>query len=390
MFLFYVMWRLTKTQEVVVLHRGWDMGKIFIFTQSASFYTTNKDTIWPFLDDEKTWYLADTLHPPPVRYEAITLLVAPPARRHFGDFMKTALPVLMHYLPVWTLEECLSARTHYAVSEDVIRERFRLIGGIARFIFNVRVDLTRIIENALAGLNRETLFRVSCKELGEDEDACHAIVHLQVQSDDYTRATPLMSSQQVVEIAFRRYHMFLRSELALFLKMPILSLDIATYSEKMFESYAHDTISRGGVFKYRALDNGNVTSYELMLDMRDIRYFCSVKECQTDNTYYIPDFPNHPCIDAYAPSLGHFQMTTNFKPGILYEEMKGIVRDTSEYNLYFVVPHYMYDSYPQQGWVHSDKTRVDDAGWTKSKRRKESFSGKFRQFVLSIPFEAFC
>ncbi|KAJ3002520.1 UNVERIFIED_CONTAM: hypothetical protein HDU68_006180, partial [Siphonaria sp. JEL0065] len=59
----------------------------------------------------------------------------------------------LFYLPVWDLEELFAAGAMYGLSADVVKERFNLIGGIARFVFEKPDRLHGTINQALGRLN---------------------------------------------------------------------------------------------------------------------------------------------------------------------------------------------------------------------------------------------
>jgi ABC-type cobalamin/Fe3+-siderophores transport system ATPase subunit len=216
-FLFYMLWRLARTQEneMIILHRACDAKQIFVFTKGDCYSTTGLHTIQHMLYEPTTWYLTDTLSPPPGQYLATTILVASPDRRHYSEFLKHTLGVHLHYLPVWTLDELLILAPKYSLSKAVVLERFRMIGGIPRFIQS-EWDLKTIIDDALSRVNIQRLSHNTCQELYSERDMCHTIVHLhlvEVEGESvsytYTRAFPRMASQYVTERALKK---FIKSE----------------------------------------------------------------------------------------------------------------------------------------------------------------------------------
>ena len=106
-FLFYMLWRLSSIETVgaVLRHRAKDRGLIYVFEKERCWITRNLRIIDNLLILPNTWYLTDTLDPPPAEIRAVTVLVASPARKHYKEFLKYSSTDSLRYLPVWSLEE---------------------------------------------------------------------------------------------------------------------------------------------------------------------------------------------------------------------------------------------------------------------------------------------
>jgi hypothetical protein len=143
-------------------------------------------------------------------------------------------------------------------------------------------------------------------------------------------------------------------------------------------------LANGGTFKFRSLDvpNGQIDS----LDLKPLHtgHFFNVSECKDLGTYFIPRDPWDTCIDAYAPSVGYFQMTTNPHHGINDKHMKKILKSFTESRLYFVVPENIFSHFPRQQWINSNDEILSDYGAPSKKRRKNVY-GKLKQFVILFP-----
>jgi hypothetical protein len=176
-FLFYMLWRLARIQgnETIVLHRACDGNRVFVFTKTNCYQTFGLERVHHMLDDPATWYLTDTLTPPPGQYLATTILVASPDRRHYSEFLKHTLGVHLHFMPVWSLDEVLDVVSKRSLPEDVVVERFHMIGGIPRFGFQFNYTL---IDDALAILNIQRLSHITSHDLCTGNDMFHTIVHL--------------------------------------------------------------------------------------------------------------------------------------------------------------------------------------------------------------------
>ena len=93
-----------------------------------------------------TWYLTDTLEPPPGQLEAITILVSSPARRHYSTFLKLLPMPPLHYLPLWSLDELKLVASSYGRKPEIVEERFEKIGGVARFVLEEEGKLDEMIK----------------------------------------------------------------------------------------------------------------------------------------------------------------------------------------------------------------------------------------------------
>ena len=150
-FLFYILWKLAnmETRRTVILHRNMERGCIYVFQDSGCWETFNYAEIASFLKDVNTWYLTDTLDPPPALVEAVTILVSSPARRHYSTFLKLLPMPPLHYLPLWSLDELKLVASSYGRKPEIVEERFKKIGGIARFVLEEDGELDKTIKGRL-------------------------------------------------------------------------------------------------------------------------------------------------------------------------------------------------------------------------------------------------
>jgi hypothetical protein len=389
-FLFYVLWRLASIQEneTVILHRACDGNRVFVFTKTNCYNTFGLERVIHMLDDPTTWYLTDTLAPPPGQYLATTILVASPDRRHYSEFLKHTLGVHLHFLPVWTLDELLTLGKKYSLSEDVVQERFQKIGGIPRFIQS-KWDLNTIIDDALSRVNIQRLSHITCQELCSEKGMWHIIAHLHLvevkeESVIYTRAFPQMASHYVTERALKKFIKSETQELTDFLNRLTPTSEVASLQGSLFEGLAHIKLAKGGTFKYRSLDKNITQVGTLNLTPLRTGHFFNVSECKDLETYFIPRNPQHACIDSYAPSVGFFQMTINLHHGIKDEPMKKILSSSKEERLYFVVPEHLFEAFPRQRWINPNGRILDDYDAKPSKRRRKNVYRKLKQFVILI------
>ncbi|TPX63254.1 hypothetical protein CcCBS67573_g08731 [Chytriomyces confervae] len=202
-FLFYVMWRAVLRRQITLISQ--------------------------YLNSPATWYLTDALPNGPSAVGAITVVVAPPARKHYKQFLKYTKTTRLFYLPVWDLEELLAARAMYELSPAIVEERFNLIGGIARFVFEKPNLIHRTIKEALGGLNIDKFRNMVGGYLSEEDEISYLIIHF-VISDDYHVDSLQFASKYIVE-------------------------GLSSRRGSLFESLSHRQLSNEGRFLIRSLDN---------------------------------------------------------------------------------------------------------------------------------------
>ena len=99
-----------------------------------------------FLKDVNTWYLADALLSSPDGAKGTTILVSSPSEKHYSGFLKCSHVVPLHYLPIWSLDELKLMGPSYNRSEDVVKKRFNMIGGLPRYVLEKDDDLKEKVE----------------------------------------------------------------------------------------------------------------------------------------------------------------------------------------------------------------------------------------------------
>ena len=353
-FLFYVMWRISTMENVgvVILHRAKDGGNIYVFEDSKCWITQKYAKINKFLDQRTTWYLTDTLSPPPAEVKAVTILVASPSRDHYKEFLKYSSTDSLRYLPVWSLEELQSAAARYTISSEDVTNRYRLIGGIPRFVLEKRNEnLKNVIRRAVIRLRIEKFNSIAAGELKKGEEISHLIVHYMVDNDFVECGLQFASSyitERALTVFIQNQHQKLCELLLNFEASPHLS----GLRGNLFEAFAHRTISNGGTFDCRNLHND--TEFEIVLTERESKRFSDIRECN-DDLYFLPWNPNYPCIDSIIPKKYLFQMTVSTEHPIKLKKMLEITKWTKLSEVYFVVPRQLYKKFKLQSLAGKQK-----------------------------------
>ncbi|KAF0683171.1 Aste57867_24764 [Aphanomyces stellatus] len=344
LFLFYVMWRISSMRGIrtVILHRQKDRGLIYVFEKSEKtrcWTTRDLGQIDKFLFRRDTWYLTDTLNPPPGEVAAMTILVASPARKHYKEFLKYSSTDELRYLPVWSLDELKQVADLYKATAEDVQRRYCLIGGIPRYVLEkAGHDLTEVIDSAVSRLNIEKFNLIASGALDKEDEISHII----------------FSSLYVTEKALDLFSNSQRNKLCEFLLNNDPASITAGLRGNLFEAYSHRVLSAGGTFAYRNLEDGTTGSFTL--PQRQSDRFSDISECQSKK-YFIPWNPNYRCVDSYIPGEYLFQMTVSDQHPIDKAKMEAISRAAKLSSLYFVVPQSSYMDFKPQRLDEKDKKR---------------------------------
>ena len=317
-FLFFILWKLAnmETRRTVILHRQMERGCIYVFQDSGCWETFNYPEIASLLKDVNTWYLTDTLDPPPAKVGAVTILVSSPARRHYSTFPKLLPIPSLHYLPLWSLEELKLVGSSYRKKPEIVEERFSKIGGVARYVLEESEELDGTINQAIGVLSLNKLLSIASGKVSEEEEISYRIVHFEVKPPHYTKHILVMASDYVLEEALQK---FLRSN-ENDVKKFILWSD-GYLRGIIFENYAHQKLLIEGEFLMRSLDDG--TKSTLKVPQRKFQKFWNVSECKDLNVYYRVAKKNQACIDSLMVNEGYFQVTTSLEHPIEKTEDEG-------------------------------------------------------------------
>ncbi|KAI8905906.1 hypothetical protein EDD86DRAFT_211086 [Gorgonomyces haynaldii] len=376
MFLIYVMWRLAQRKiPTVVLHRQKDRGRIYVFQRDSCRIAMHYSDVVDYLGLATTWYLTDTLQPPPAEsIAATTILVSSPDRKHYKEFLKYSATAELHYLPVWSLDELNAMHREFNLTKEKVEERYLLIGGIPRYVLEkASHDLPKEIKNTMGRMIVDKLYEQSF-DMQLENDVSHLVVHFNVDTT-YRDGSLQFGSDYITKLALERFLNERENKLRQFLdnSQPIPLL--ATLRGNLFEAYAHRQLAAGGIFSVRSLDGRNTLS-QLTLKKLEMARFYEIAECQKKGNYYIPWNPNYPCIDSYIPAIGHFQMTVSLDHPLQQSRMAEIVQQSGIERLYFVVPSTIFKEFPEQ------KLATKNA--SKNKRPKVV---EVEQFALSIDLD---
>ena len=348
MFLFYVLWRLANMElkGTVILRRQLDEEEIYVFQNEGCWITMDHKDIRLLLKDPNTWYLTDALLPPPGLPKAITILVSSPSEKYYSEFLKYSHVAPLHYLPVWSLDELKLVAPSYNRSEDVVKERFDMIGGVPRYVLEKDDDLEEIVKLSMEKLPLDKLILIALGKFSKEDQISHQIVHFKVEPPLYTKRTLTITSMCALNKASEKFLALSDNNLKHFIFWSTGIPSLAFFRARAFEDYGHRRLSRGGDFLIRSLDDE--TEETLKLPRRSLEVFQDLSKCNNPNVYYKSSNPNFPCIDSVIPGVGYFQMTTSLDHQIEKREMSDIISIMHIRKFYFVVPDQNFRDFRKQ------------------------------------------
>ena len=408
-FLIYILWRLAneKKTKTVIYRRQNDGELAYVFQNDGCWETSNISGLLRFFDDPDTWYLTDSLMPPPEERNATTILVSSPVGKFYKAFLKYSGTAPLHYLPVWSLKELKLMAPYFGRKPRLVESRFAQIGGIPRYVLEKNENLEVLIKRFLYKLSLEKLGVISRGELSNEDETSHLLVQFQVNST-YSDFTLDVGSDYIMDKILTRHVGEREQKVRDFIADTEGSSVLSGAHARAFKGYAHRILSAGGKFLVRSLDDGE--THELNLSKRTFTMFYDFSECDDPEAYYKPSKVNNPCVDSIILNVGYFQMTTTLNHSIKEHQIRKIVKKFRMDTFYFVVPDTIFEEFQRQkfeGNMENVKTLKSTKGQSSSKKRsleededsnrnkKQRLKkvenntvlrrGLVRQFVISVP-----
>ena len=255
-FLFYILWRLAnmKVEGTVILHRRADLGLIYVFQKDGGWIALDRKDILLLLIEPSTWYLTDSLLSPVDGAKGVTIVVSSPAEKHYSKFLECSHVAPLHYLPIWSLDELRLVAPLYNKSEDVVKERFRLIGGLPRFVLKTNMNLEAMIDAKIGKMLSKKPMAIPSAETTGENKLSHRLMHFKVEPPCYTEYKLVVASEYVrkkySEAFDYQEEQELKHQLSLHKDIP----PRASSTGDSFEHYVNRLLSAGGEFSMRSLD----------------------------------------------------------------------------------------------------------------------------------------
>jgi len=368
----------------VVLRRQRDMV-CYLFSNRQVKATKNIADYYTTLNDPDVWYLVDTV-PDPGGVRAKTVFTCSPRRTVFKEFERYLLRITL-YLPTWTCPEVDQLRVTIFNTMDMNKmyERFDLIGGIPRLIFSQ----TNLEEAVSAAINRSSFEKCTQMNgiLEGSEDISHVLVHLE-PDQDYTDPVVKFGSsyikQKLVEFFSDRELQKLRSFLT---TSPQLTFS-GSLRGGLFEGWADQILIRGGTFQTRNLGKhiNDVLTIPACHKVTVPKFIDNGQLC-----YFKPlDTDNFPCVDAWIPTIGFFQMTVSSTHPIKQRGIAQLLAQSPMRKFYFVIPDddYLFNNFQWQSFIVPVPKKEPSKSKTKRWRAPDEDAGMYtdqlEEYVLKI------
>ena len=331
--------------------------------------------------EQGTFYVVDG-QSTPLTSSCITLFISSPRSPEYKDFVKQKM-AKEWYFPVWTLGELLACQCqcYPDLPIDILKERYRVYGGVARFVFHIdySIPVPKKMESALADINAVR----GVKYVGATTDIfpeSHTLLQIQVGVDQHGNAYQFIdldvASKYVGEQLWIRHAAEMVNNL-----LQMLGGSPNEISRHLFEIYGHNVFSKGGqTLKCKCLEDETVS--EIKLDALNSSRITFGKDTiptveALSRSYFEPtDEDNFPAVDSLSPQ-GMFQFTVASKHPIRGVKILQMLCKLygNESKLYFVVPPDRFENFKKQSFKAKNGTN-----------EVKSIPG-LKQFVLELPVE---
>jgi hypothetical protein len=326
-----------------------------------------------------TFYVIDGRMSEPLDSTCFVLYISSPRSEWYKEFVKQ-WKAKERYFPVWTLAELETCQRHCYPDLPValLRERHRVCGGVARFVFD-EDDSIAVPRKVRSALNDVDAVR-GVKYVGETTDifpTSHTLLKILVGNDE--SGNPYQFTGLDVASEFIGRELWIRHAAQMMTNLQdMFGGSPNELSRHLFEIYGHLVFSAGGrTLKCRCLESGAVTDLTLdALGSQRITFGKDTMPTAADLTgkYYEPtDDDTFPAIDSLSPQ-GMFQFTVAAEHPIRgVQILQTLCKLYDEPKLYFVVPPHQFHKFKKQNY----KATRGAGGVTEIRELK--------QYVLELP-----
>jgi hypothetical protein len=286
----------------------------------------------------------------------ITLFISSPRSQQYKKFVDQTM-AKEWYFPVWTLAELQTCQRHCYpdLSIEILEERYRVCGGVARFVFHQDYSIP-VPKKMKSALNDADAIR-GVKYVGETTNIfpeSHSLLQILVGDDEFGNAYQFVgldvASKYVGEQLWIHHSAQMMTNL-----QDMFGGSPNEISRHLFEIYGHMVFSVGGrALKCRCLEDATVT--EITLDALNSQRITFGKDtiptaAALTGSYYEPtDDDNFPAIDSLSPQ-GMFQFTVAAEHPIRgVKTLRSLCKLYDEPKLYFVVPPHRFEKFKKQSF----------------------------------------
>ncbi|RHZ17103.1 hypothetical protein DYB37_012523 [Aphanomyces astaci] len=264
---FFILLQLARENETVVYESGMWMCRYLLSGDTVVEGT--QDDFFEILNQPTTYYIVDGVTPP--KFQAKIILLTQSKCEVWCPFYRYKCE--RRYMPVWTWDEISTCHKllYPALDMNVVTDCFRRWGGIPQYVlaYALRDTHQAFLETAL-GIVKCHWLTNAVKELDIRFDASHRLLHYQV-SDKFMKLHVDFASQYVQDEVYKRAWRDDPTTLVEFMTAASYtgSDEFAVLRGRMFESYVHSVLPRGGRFQIRRLEPSEGGSGEANADQDD-------------------------------------------------------------------------------------------------------------------------
>ncbi|CAG8441789.1 14959_t:CDS:2 [Cetraspora pellucida] len=354
-------------------------GCTLFISPKGELYKVETSEYREFASLPNTWCIIDGKEPQVSHDFSRTklIMVSSPKKEIVERFIKAQQSKLF-YMPTWSEDEVFDCYDHLykeKITQESLKNKFELCGGIARWIFDIMMPLEEIkqtIDSASTSINPRLIEFQGRPILGDE--LTHKLIHIHTNlpsdygeiRDPYKDAICLFASQYVTDKCLDRLKQYHREALYTFIESAKDISEMRGLRGQLFETISHAIICKGGSFRVRKLlDKGS--SYEEIHSFKPLEenFFNCVEEIKKDEKYYRPTSKNFESIDSYVHPNKLFQITIakrhSIKPDGL-RMIKGILDESRKINFYFVLPKDIFAKFTKkQAYENKRGEKVFDA-----------------------------
>ena len=361
-------------------------------------YRVNSYEYKLFAQAKDTWCIIDG-RPPQISHDWSAgkfIMVSSPQRDIIKDFDKPRCKTF--YMPTWDedeLLECWKSLYKSEITEETIKRKFNLCGGIPRWIFDSEMDSEKIRKMIVsASESIDSCILDYQAKLFFGHEFSHKIIHIHTNLEDtenpYTDSICLFASKFAGNKCIDHLKRHNKEKLRTFILSARNIKEMGALRGQLFELLSHEILCRGGRFLTRKLtDRGTEPAVlkEFESDLEE-RIFWSVDEIKHDiqqgrKNYYRPNSDTFESIDSYIYPNKMFQITVSRGHDVKQDGLraiKEILDEDSEINIYFVLPKDIFENFKTK---QPYKNKGDG-------KRFDTWINNIVQYALCIDLDKYC
>ncbi|RLO08189.1 hypothetical protein DYB28_004230 [Aphanomyces astaci] len=248
---FFILLQLARENKTVVYESGLSKSR-YLFAGDTVVRGSQDDFV-DILDLPTTYYIVDAAQPP--KCQAMTILLTKPKLEVWYSFAEDNCDI--RYMPVWTWDEISTCHKllYPDLELNVVTDCFRRWGGVPRYVLKYALQDTHqaLLDTAFDAVQSDWVMN-AIRELNTRFEESHILLQYQV-NDKFIYQHVDFASHYVQDKVFTRAWNANPRRLVEFMTAASYTGrdEFAVLRGRMFESYVHSVLPRGGHFQIRRL-----------------------------------------------------------------------------------------------------------------------------------------